>query len=216
MRQRVRNNIRRESIVEYWRDEIENNESQVRIKPSWDDALTNCWACGNNFGGNLEKCHIIPHILGGEMDESNMFLMCQYCNKLNPETVFVEDFFKWVDGRQREGMVITTANPMGYDKEHHMMYGYIFSEMMEICLKQEEHKGIFHLQMMNNCFLRESIEYLNNNRDKYFTRYPATMAVALHNFFPIWDARHMIDGEFMLAGPLNRNLNGNVLIANEV
>ena len=82
--------ISSKNIVEYWKNKIE-------ISPDWEDAETCCWACGNNKNsfGPLHRSHIIPEVLGGESVESNLLLLCSFCNSTNPETIYAEDFWKW-------------------------------------------------------------------------------------------------------------------------
>jgi len=180
---KIRNNIKRETIVKQWETDLKNE----RFNTTYEESLTNCWACGSNFGGELERCHIIPTILGGEMKAENMILMCQFCNKQNPETIYEDDFWRWVESRKGTGFIMINDNPMKYDKEHELMFGHNFSESMKFCLEKEnKHKGILHAEKVQKSFNDQFYTFLKNNTDKYYLRYPATMAIALNHFFHIW------------------------------
>ena len=57
-------------ISDYW---IKNNNiSETELNFDWSDSDTHCWSCGDNKHRkskstvSLERCHIIPHSLGGE------------------------------------------------------------------------------------------------------------------------------------------------------
>ncbi len=176
----TRNSVKRESIVQYWRNEIEK-----KVNINWDKALTNCWACGNNFGGSLEKCHIIPDILGGEMKVDNMVLMCQFCNKQNPETVYYEDFWLWLNSRIEKGFISIHDHPLAMEKEYTLMYGINPREMMSTYFENMK-KPIEEIKFLQEDFQEEFIDYLENNEDKFYIRYPATAAVAFDKFIRIW------------------------------
>lgn len=51
---------------------------------------------------NLNRCHIRPNALGGADAPDNLFLMCEECHVLSPDTTNRTAFFRWVyDRRQR-------------------------------------------------------------------------------------------------------------------
>lgn len=54
-----------------------------------------CYACGRETG-KLQRCHIIPHALGGSSEPDNIFLLCPKCHQDNPDTVFTDLFFDYV------------------------------------------------------------------------------------------------------------------------
>ena len=45
---------------------------------------------------SLNRCHIIPHALGGSDDIDNLFLLCEDCHKESPDTIFCKYFFKYI------------------------------------------------------------------------------------------------------------------------
>lgn len=51
---------------------------------------------------HLNRCHILPNALGGSDSPENLFLMCEECHTLSPDTTNRAAFFRWVyDRRQR-------------------------------------------------------------------------------------------------------------------
>lgn len=50
----------------------------------------------------LNRCHIKPNALGGEDSPENLFLMCEECHVLSPDTTNRAAFLRWVyDRKQR-------------------------------------------------------------------------------------------------------------------
>lgn len=49
----------------------------------------------------LERCHIVADSLGGLQQPSNIFLMCSSCHRESPDTVYPQQFFKWVYRRRQ-------------------------------------------------------------------------------------------------------------------
>lgn len=74
--------------IEYY---DENNE--IDIKKTWNQKKV-CSA--------LQKAHIIPKSLGGEMVPSNLFLLCPNCHFESPDTIYPNEFFKWIYWRRHQ------------------------------------------------------------------------------------------------------------------
>ena len=120
-------------IFRYWQDKgiTENGEvsdtggrSVVANKH-----LPQCWACGRpvdrkavlswdkydlevediwrdkRVGNRLQRCHIIAKQFGGSNDTSNLFLLCEDCHALSPDTKNRASFFRWVYRRRSEFIV---------------------------------------------------------------------------------------------------------------
>lgn len=99
--------MRRESppttkkIHDYWEFQA-NHNGKILAELVGDTAFENilegdgecCYACGRPTF--LQRCHIIPHALGGSQEPGNLFLLCSECHSNNPDTVFPEFFFKYV------------------------------------------------------------------------------------------------------------------------
>jgi hypothetical protein len=60
-----------------------------------DDGLKKIWE-HKEVSKKLQKCHIIPHSLGGDENPKNMFLLCKDCHEESPDTNNPKNFFKWV------------------------------------------------------------------------------------------------------------------------
>ena len=48
----------------------------------------------------LEKCHIVPHSLGGGNEPSNYYLLCCACHTESPDTSIPSIFFKWLRNKK--------------------------------------------------------------------------------------------------------------------
>lgn len=75
-------------IVDYWA----NNEDECGLAVDWADAYKRCWRCG--YQSKLERCHIIPHSLGGLDKPSNLVLLCGRCHREAPNVV--DPRFMWI------------------------------------------------------------------------------------------------------------------------
>jgi len=58
-----------------------------------------CYACGVK-SKRLERCHIVPHSLGGSAKADNLFLLCGECHQDNPDTIYADLFYRYVKGRE--------------------------------------------------------------------------------------------------------------------
>ena len=50
----------------------------------------------------LNRCHIKPNALGGADSPENLFLMCEECHTLSPDTINRAAFFRWVYDRRQQ------------------------------------------------------------------------------------------------------------------
>jgi len=84
----------KKQIAEYW---IENNTvSELDLHFDWCDAEDWCWNCASVKGIHLERCHIIPHSLGGEDTPSNYVLLCKDCHAEAPNTTNPKDMWDFL------------------------------------------------------------------------------------------------------------------------
>jgi hypothetical protein len=75
-------------IVKYW----SQRESECGLSVDWAEAHERCWRCSRK--GRLEKCHIVPHALGGTNSAENLVLLCARCHR---EATNVSDpSFIWI------------------------------------------------------------------------------------------------------------------------
>jgi hypothetical protein len=87
-------------IADYW---IKNsNISELELNFDWADAHTHCWNCGDDRfrkshkTPSLERCHIVPHSLGGSDSPDNYVLLCKDCHQEAPNTNNPNDMWDWI------------------------------------------------------------------------------------------------------------------------
>ena len=88
-------------ISDYW---IENNNiSELDLNFDWLYSETHCWNCGDDKQSKsnpkkirLERCHIIPHSLGGEDKPKNYVLLCKDCHKEAPDCTKPKYMWDWI------------------------------------------------------------------------------------------------------------------------
>lgn len=164
------NNLKRENIVKYWK----NNIGDRKINTTWDNALNCCWACGIN-AGSLQRAHIIPESLGGPMTESNMVLLCTHCHGQNPETIHAEYFWLWIKGRikLKEEYNKRLFLP-STEHEHILMFGERTLNNGEE-LEAEIYFGEENMHQASYHFFRKK-------KDEYIQRYTSSITVMAHLF----------------------------------
>ena len=80
-----------EDIVDYWSSRIYEGDMGC----DWDEALNRCWRCGTHHNTkSLNRCHIIPALLGGKDTPSNLILLCGPCHAESP-SVASDDISIW-------------------------------------------------------------------------------------------------------------------------
>lgn len=58
-----------------------------------------CWACGG-CTKKLQKCHIIPRMLGGKDNPSNIVPLCCICHDKAPDVKDQNEMWNWVEAQQ--------------------------------------------------------------------------------------------------------------------
>lgn len=121
--------ITKEGEVLRWDDKGDRTDCRIVMS---DPGEPCCWACGryavtddelalfNNdpsvtrdnyfkklyslpkLKSRLNRCHIVPNALGGTDSPDNLFLMCEECHALSPDTVNRAAFFRWVYDRNQK------------------------------------------------------------------------------------------------------------------
>jgi hypothetical protein len=99
------------SVMDYWQREINKipaeklqNDSFLwkLVSINFEDAK--CWACEfypvtcsdpRNFKF-LQRCHIVPKMLGGSYDPSNIVLLCKGCHEESPDVSHPIWMKKWI------------------------------------------------------------------------------------------------------------------------
>src|SRR5438046_6910330 len=65
-------------IVNYW----QRREDECGFGVDWSEGEERCWRCG--YKTSLQRCHIVPHSLGGLACPSNLVLLCTRCHREAP------------------------------------------------------------------------------------------------------------------------------------
>jgi hypothetical protein len=60
----------------------------------WCDATVRCWRCGHLRG--CQKCHIVPHSLGGSDEPSNIIPLCADCHDEMPNVIDPSVVWEWI------------------------------------------------------------------------------------------------------------------------
>lgn len=98
----IKTNIK--EIADYWK--INNTISELDLNFDWSDAELHCWNCGDykkdRVGKKvkLERCHIIPHALGGKDEPSNYVLLCHRCHQESPDSINPKYMWEWIKGNK--------------------------------------------------------------------------------------------------------------------
>ncbi|MDE6584416.1 MAG: HNH endonuclease [Anaeroplasmataceae bacterium] len=79
-----------QQAVDYWIKYIDECDLSV----DWAEANTHCWRCGCEK--HLERCHIIPHALGGEDKPENIVLLCKRCHAEGPNVADPSIMWDWI------------------------------------------------------------------------------------------------------------------------
>lgn len=76
--------------VAYWSSRI----SECDIGCDWPDADVRCWRCGEMR--TCQKCHIVPAMLGGTEDASNIIPLCAECHDEMPNVADAGEVWRWI------------------------------------------------------------------------------------------------------------------------
>ena len=95
-----RKKVSRLAVAKYWAE---------RFPPGFvtDFGEPACFACGRfakkwkkwNEATALERCHIVPHSLGGESEPANLVLLCHECHAAAPDVNSREVMIEWIKRR---------------------------------------------------------------------------------------------------------------------
>ena len=76
--------------VNYW----VKYQDESGLSVDWAEAEERCWRCGCER--NLQRCHIVPHALGGKDEPSNIVLLCERCHADGPNVADPEIMWDWI------------------------------------------------------------------------------------------------------------------------
>ena len=80
----------REEAIDYW----VKYQDESGLSVDWAEAKERCWRCGCER--NLQRCHIVPHALGGKDEPSNIVLLCERCHADGPNVADPEIMWDWI------------------------------------------------------------------------------------------------------------------------
>ena len=83
-------NTSHREIVDYW----SIHQSECDLSVDWSEAEKLCWRCGHKR--LLQRCHIIPHALGGDDSPKNLVLLCAQCHAEAPNVADPEFMWVWL------------------------------------------------------------------------------------------------------------------------
>ena len=79
----------------------------------------------------LNRCHVTPRALGGEDSPDNLFLMCEECHALSPDTVNWAAFFRWVYDRNQRYVSGRMSGHEVYDRINEELNRRGFPDMIQ-------------------------------------------------------------------------------------
>lgn len=88
--------------------ERKNVPSVSRIADHYVMAHDECWGCWEHRP--LERCHIIPHSIGGaDSDPANYVLLCNRCHEDSPDVRDADEMWRWIADRKKWTNVLLDA-----------------------------------------------------------------------------------------------------------
>jgi hypothetical protein len=84
----MRSTIR--EIAGYWA----KRQNEAGLSVDWAEAQERCWRCSRKT--RLEKCHIVPHALGGSDFPENLVLLCARCHREAPNVDDPDYMWTWL------------------------------------------------------------------------------------------------------------------------
>ena len=115
----------KEQIVKYWWDNIPVDETELNF--DWSDALEVCWNCGD-FTNHTQRCHIVPHMLGGKDEPCNYVLLCTDCHNEAPDVNCADDMWKWIKSNRTTTGLVGSYKMEKILREFQRRYGFDFIE----------------------------------------------------------------------------------------
>lgn len=73
---------------------VQVDDVDADLKKLWDNATVK---------RQLQRAHIVPDALGGKDTPTNLFCLCKRCHRDSPDTIYANEFFRWVYNRRKEG-----------------------------------------------------------------------------------------------------------------
>lgn len=111
-------------IIRYWKSDsaacyMDNMSQKTGIKFDFHLRINSvhqeCFACNRMFlkykwvstRNIVERCHIVPQMLGGSSSVSNFVLLCKHCHLENPNVDNDVAYFKWLQSHKSRVEIIS-------------------------------------------------------------------------------------------------------------
>ena len=152
--------IGKESICWYWESHID--ECDLGVDHA--DSRKRCWRCSHR-SSSLQKCHIIPHSLGGKSIPENMVILCADCHREAPNVKDKEFMLHWIKATRSP---FYDCEPIqGYPFE--LIFGRTFMQAILDCCNKTEKKQIAKLyQQSEEKEFKEVLDKIHNKCTNHF------------------------------------------------
>lgn len=127
----------KEKIAAYWIKNAPYCETELNF--DWADAVDVCWNCGAKETARTQRCHIVPHSLGGSSDPSNMVLLCPSCHKEAPDVDSPSYLWEWIKSNYVPGLLYDTYKTRKAFEIYEKKYGNFVCDELLSYLKKEDH-----------------------------------------------------------------------------
>lgn len=150
-------------------------ESQLQEKCKRDDGTFDYASLWNDprVKSSLNRCHIKPSALGGKDEPSNLFLLCEECHQLSPDTINVNSFFRWVLNRRKDMWagklslpailrgVETQLNERGMPPLHEMLSAIAKEDIDLLSLKKyaTKHTGLHSTKLADSSLISTTTDW---------------------------------------------------------
>lgn len=166
-------------VVDYW----SSRESECGLSVDFSEAHELCWRCG--YRRKLQRCHIIPHALGGSDAPENLVLLCGRCHQEAPNVTDPQIMWDWLRA-YAVSFYDTFWILMGY-QEYQKIYKVSFEEEIK-------RRGLTEDQLERfKSHLKKSVENSTRHFGDPFVN-PATVAGTLRMTLKDWDEAKKVEG----------------------
>ena len=121
---------------EEWNDDLQKyvKWGEVGYGVDADMMATHCWRCAEET--KTERCHVIPHSLGGKDEPYNYRLFCNSCHLEQPNVNNYDATDKWVRDTQKDIQRIRDAGTSlkAFKDADFQKYDNIFKEVLSQCI----------------------------------------------------------------------------------
>ena len=80
--------------------------SREAIAGYWGEDPNSCWKCGlqyRNREGTIDRCHIVPVMLGGKHTVDNLVILCRRCHVRAPDVMDPSFMWEFIEKGDEDG-----------------------------------------------------------------------------------------------------------------